>query len=95
MRARLRCLGHSAAVAAALICSEWWLFAGLALFWMYVRSVGVNQEGVLESTEHGLAWLWLGIVIMVLFPTFPGWHIGVGMVGWGWFCMGREPLWHT
>jgi len=81
------------AFALVLVLSEWWLFAALALFWIYVRSVIADNENLLDRTRHGIAWICLGAVVISLFPTGPAWWVGAGMLVWGCYCTAREPLW--
>jgi hypothetical protein len=80
-------------LAVALVLSEWWLVAALALFWIYVSRVGASDENLLDRTRHGIAWICLGVVVLLLFRDGPGWWAGAGMIYWGWFCTAREPLW--
>jgi hypothetical protein len=91
----LKIIAISLSIALVLVVSEWWLFAALALFWFYVYAVGVSQEGVLDRTKGGAAWVCLGAVVLALFPTGPAWWAGAGMIFWGWGCLSREPLWET
>ena len=89
----LKILAISLSIALALVVSEWWLFAVLALFWLYVSSVGASDENLLDRTRHGIAWICLGAVVIALFHTGPAWWAGAGMVFWGCFNTAREPLW--
>ena len=93
MRAGLRLLAISLIIALAIVISEWWLIAGLALFWIYVSRVGASDENLLDRTCHGIAWICLGVVVMFLFREGPAWWLGAAMIYWGWFCTAREPLW--
>jgi len=93
MRGSVKIFLSSLTIALALVISEWWLFAALALFWIYVSVVGADDENLEDRTRHGIAWICLGVVVMLLFHEGPAWWVGAGMIYWGWFCTAREPLW--
>jgi hypothetical protein len=93
MRGSVKIFLSSLTIALALVVSEWWLFAALALFWLYVSSVGAFDENLEDRTRHGIAWICLGAVVIALFHTGPAWWAGAGMVFWGCFNTAREPLW--
>jgi hypothetical protein len=80
-------------IATMLVCTEWWIFAILALVWFYLVAVGIDQDGVLDRTKYGVGWGGVGILTMILWPTGPLWFVGVGLLVWGWVCLAREPVW--